>query len=188
MIPQEKASLTISELLKRGVIPANNYLFDITESHLDSFIQIYDSYSEGKRRTSKGEVSKVYKNRINYTFARKMAGRDLVAFKVERGAKTNQCKEGFVYSIANPAWPNFLKVGMSSNVDKRLAGYQTYSPLRDYKRVHYEFVLNKRQTEKDILNKFNYSLENGEWIKNTSVEEIIAYVNSKIPRVPSWIV
>lgn len=187
MDPKDKAALTIIKLIENAIIPANNPLFDITEDQLDSFIQIYDTYSDGRRRTTKGGLSKNYRNRINYTFARKMAGRDLIAFKVERGAKTNQCKEGFIYSIANPAWPNYLKIGMSSNVEKRLASYQTYSPLRDYYRVHYEFVLNKRQVEKDILNKFGYSFENGEWIKDTSAEEIIKYINKKIPRQPSWI-
>lgn len=187
MTPKDKAALTISELLKTGVIPTNNYLFEITENHLDSFIRVYDTYSDGLRRTDKGDTAKSYRNRINYPFARKMAGRDLVAFKLERGAKTNQCKEGFIYSIGNPAWPNHLKIGMSSNVEKRLAGYQTYSPLRDYYRVHYEFVLNKRQTEKDILTKFNHSIESGEWLKDTSVESIIEYINKSIPRKPSWI-
>ena len=187
MTPKDKAAATIVELIRDKVIPANNCLFQITEYHLDSFIKVYDSFSDGLKRSEKITTDKSYHNRINYTFARKMAGRDLIAFKIERGAKANQCKEGFVYSIGNPAWPSYLKIGMSSNVEKRLAAYQTYSPLRDYYRAHYEFVLDKRKVEKDILSKFNYSTEHGEWIRDTSVEEIMQYINSSIPRRPSWI-
>ena len=94
-----------------------------------------------------------------------MAGRDLIKFKIERGAKANQCKEGFIYSVGNPAWPGFLKIGMTTNVIKRVAAYQTYSPFRDFKRVHYEFVLDKHQFEKDILTNFHEDLALGEWIK-----------------------
>lgn len=43
-------------------------------------------------------------------------------------------KPGHIYVITNPAWPDWCKVGMTSQKDlsNRLAQYQTNSPFRDY--------------------------------------------------------
>lgn len=39
---------------------------------------------------------------------------------------------GFVYVLINPAWPEWLKIGMSSDCDERLNAFNAASPLRDY--------------------------------------------------------
>lgn len=180
MQPDEKAALTIRDLLVSELIP-NDPLFAITEEHINAFIRIYDTYSMASEAKYKN-----YARRINYTFNRKMAGRDLIRFKQQLGAKANQCREGFIYSIGNPAWPNYLKLGRTTDVIKRLASYQTYSPHRDYYRAHYEFVLDTREFEKLILKEFGQTLDSGEWISDTTVKEIIAFVNARVPRTPSW--
>lgn len=41
-------------------------------------------------------------------------------------------KSGYIYIIRNPAWPEFIKIGITDDLDKRLASYQTSSPFRDY--------------------------------------------------------
>ena len=45
----------------------------------------------------------------------------------------DQQTEGFLYVIANPAWEEWVKIGMAVNAEDRLKGYQTSSPFRDYK-------------------------------------------------------
>jgi hypothetical protein len=105
-----------------------------------------------------------------------LAGLTLIKFKLDRGAKANQCKEGFVYTVSNPAWPNHLKLGMSVDVRKRIANYQTYSPFRDYKMQNYEFVFNRREMESLVKQQFSISLEAGEWLKDVQASEIISYV------------
>jgi len=45
-------------------------------------------------------------------------------------------KSGYLYIIQNPAWPNWLKIGITDNLDKRLQSYQTSSPFRDYKLLY----------------------------------------------------
>ena len=45
---------------------------------------------------------------------------------------------GYLYIITNPSFPNWVKVGTTTNFKARLQGYQTSSPFRDYK---VEFLL-----------------------------------------------
>ncbi len=52
---------------------------------------------------------------------------------LQKGA---QVKEGYVYVITNPAWPDWVKIGMAIDAEDRLNGYQTSSPMRDYELVH----------------------------------------------------
>ena len=50
--------------------------------------------------------------------------------------KDKQIKEGYIYVITNPAWPEWVKIGMAIDAEDRLNGYQTSSPMRDYQLVH----------------------------------------------------
>ncbi len=50
--------------------------------------------------------------------------------------KDKKVKEGYVYVITNPAWPEWVKIGMAIDAEDRLNGYQTSSPMRDYELVH----------------------------------------------------
>jgi hypothetical protein len=45
---------------------------------------------------------------------------------------------GFLYIITNPSFPNWVKIGTTTNFRARLQAYQTSSPFRDYK---VEFLL-----------------------------------------------
>ena len=44
----------------------------------------------------------------------------------------DQIKEGSVYILGNPAWPDWVKVGMALDAEDRLNNYQTGGPFRDY--------------------------------------------------------
>lgn len=162
----ELAHKIVLELLKEGKIP-NSVLFDITEYHLDSYIDMYAKLSGADKGT---------KTTANRRYARKLAGLTLIKLKLDRGAKANQCKEGFVYTLTNPAWPDHTKLGMSVDIKKRLASYQTYSPFRDYKISNYEFVFNRRDMEYRTKEKFNISIEAGEWYKISDTAKIMNYV------------
>ena len=56
-------------------------------------------------------------------------------------------KEGYVYIITNPAWPDWVKIGMAVDAEDRLNGYQTSSPNRDYKLEYAVKVANRRKSE-----------------------------------------
>jgi len=44
----------------------------------------------------------------------------------------NQIKQGYVYVVSNPAWPDWVKIGMAVDADDRCRSYQTSSPHRDF--------------------------------------------------------
>lgn len=133
--------------------------FDITEDLLLKMIELYNRYSN--KSNYKNSLSK----NNNFRLARKLAGISLIKLKLSRNIKYNECKEGLLYTIKNPSWPNHVKLGITLDINKRLQAYQTYSPYRDYNLDRYEFVLDRRKTEKLILEQYQLSLEQGEWIK-----------------------
>ena len=77
-------------------------------------------------------------------------------------------KQGYVYAIHNPAWNDFVKIGVAVDVYDRLKSYQTSSPLRDYELIGYVFSNDRLALEKEIHQKFE---KNNEWVK-TSKETI----------------
>ena len=56
-------------------------------------------------------------------------------------------KEGHVYIITNPAWPDWVKIGMAVDAEDRLNGYQTSSPMRDFKLEYSVKVSDRRESE-----------------------------------------
>jgi hypothetical protein len=79
----------------------------------------------------------------------------------------NKIKEGYVYAISNPAWEDWVKIGMAVDAEDRCNGYQTSSPLRDYKLKHSIFVEDRRLAELEAhatIQKMGYD-RRGEWFK-----------------------
>ena len=59
----------------------------------------------------------------------------------------NSVMEGHVYIITNPAWPEWVKIGMAVDANDRCSDFQTSSPFRDYKVEHSVVTNNKRAAE-----------------------------------------
>ena len=82
---------------------------------------------------------------------------------------------GWVYIITNEAWPEWVKVGMADDPEKRLSGYQTSSPMRDYALFEAYNVGDRRAAEKaahDILK--DTHTKKGEWFKcNPAVADVL---------------
>jgi len=60
----------------------------------------------------------------------------------------------FVYVMSHPNYPNDYKVGVATNVDKRIASYQTGDPKRQYKLEHSRRFENANEVEDYIHEKF----------------------------------
>lgn len=160
----------IAYMILQGLIPSEGY-FDITEDLLIKHISAYGvitSKTAGFNKTKE------------YRFARKLAGKSLLDLLDERGLDSNS---GFVYVVSNPAWPEHLKLGMTTNPHKRLASYQTGDPYRSFKIEHYEFVSDRKSVEKYLLNQFDVHIETGEWIKGVKAKHVLAYIDSTHPEM-----
>ena len=86
--------------------------------------------------------------------------------------KLDSIKEGYVYAITNPAWPEWVKIGMAIDADDRCNGYQTSSPFRDYKLEHTVVTNNRRKAEAEAHREASKIAEEqrGEWFK-ISIEQ-----------------
>jgi len=149
---------TFNYLIKHGIVPKEGN-YDITEDMLSAFISVYSKLGTKSSNHSK-------------KFARKLAGLSCLKHKLALGYKFSEIKEGIVYFIENPAWPGLIKVGITVDLDKRLATYQTYSPYRDYRVMHYNFVLDRRSTEKRILSSSLIDPQEGEWVQVSEVSKL----------------
>tara|TARA_X000001382_G_scaffold44584_2_gene30138 strand:- start:432 stop:926 length:495 start_codon:yes stop_codon:yes gene_type:complete len=88
--------------------------------------------------------------------------------------KDVKVKEGYVYAISNPAWPDWIKIGMAIDAEDRLNGYQTSSPMRDYKLIHSVSSQDRGKAERVAHKAAALCGERqGEWFKITGEEAIV---------------
>jgi len=85
---------------------------------------------------------------------------------------------GYVYAVINPAWPVWVKIGMTIDIHSRIDAYQTYSPCKDYQVANSVEVVNRRYSE-NIAHKWasdKATDTSGEWFKIslTEVADILA--------------
>jgi len=81
--------------------------------------------------------------------------------------------EGEVYVITNPAFPDWVKIGMAVDSEDRLKGYQTGDPYRSYKLEFSRGFDDRRKAESKAhtLAKKSF-IKSGEWFK-MSVQDAI---------------
>jgi len=87
--------------------------------------------------------------------------------------KKQGTKKGYVYAIINPAWPDWVKIGMAVDAEDRLNGYQTSSPMRDYKLIHSVYFKNRSKAERNAHKLAGKIAERkGEWFNITNKQAI----------------
>ena len=85
----------------------------------------------------------------------------------------NQVKEGYVYVMTNPAWPEWVKVGMAVDAKDRLNSYQTSCPFRDYMLYYSYKAKDRRKAESEAHSKLDEKFERRkEWFRCTPEEAI----------------
>jgi hypothetical protein len=83
-------------------------------------------------------------------------------------AKYELSREGQVYIITNPNFPEWVKVGMAVDSEDRLNGYQTSSPFRDYALFACWSVTDRRSAESEAHSLLDKTYERrGEWFNCT---------------------
>lgn len=162
-----KEKRIVDLLLYDKIIPADG-IFQITEDHLYAFVKAYDNLFGNK----KGGTKRV----ANARYARKLAGLTLLKVNKARGAAVRDIRAGIVYMIENPKFTDHYKIGMTLDVHDRLNQYQTYDPYRSFRIVKYEFVLNRRAKELEVLTHPNALNERGEWINKENAITIFTEI------------
>ena len=85
----------------------------------------------------------------------------------------NQVKEGYVYVMTNPAWPDWVKVGMAVDAKDRLNSYQTSCPFRDNMLYYSYKAKDRRKAEFEAHSKLDEKFERRkEWFRCTPEEAI----------------
>ena len=83
-------------------------------------------------------------------------------------AKYELSREGQVYIITNPSFPEWVKVGMAVDSEDRLNGYQTSSPFRDYALFTCWSVTDRRSAESEAHSLLEKAYDRkGEWFNCT---------------------
>jgi len=89
---------------------------------------------------------------------------------VRAQARTGNAKEtrrnkggGYLYVITNPAWPPFVKIGRTTNINSRLRTYQTGDPNRGYFLHYYRYFLDVCKAERTLSTLYQGVERQGEW-------------------------
>ena len=91
--------------------------------------------------------------------------------------------EGWLYVITNPKWPEWVKIGKTRNLSKRLSSYNTGSPISQffYQYRYHRFHENAREIEHKLHSEMRDDSRRGdtnEWYK-MSIEEAISIIDSR---------
>jgi hypothetical protein len=102
--------------------------------------------SHNKKNTSRMFVNGKYVPKTHPLYkAGRYKGFEDAAFSSLENFKDSP--QGQVYVITNPAWPEWVKVGMAVDSEDRIKNYQTSSPFRDYTLVYSYEVDDRRAAE-----------------------------------------
>jgi hypothetical protein len=84
----------------------------------------------------------------------------------QRTERTNSViADGFLYFLESPAYPGWIKVGQTSDYEKRLATYQTASPHADYNMIHVSYVEDRVHAEQAMFVALSHLPRKGEWFE-----------------------
>lgn len=166
-----KEEQILNTMITRNIIP-NVGIFDVSSEMIDAFYNIHRELFPPK--------SSKQPSPSDLRYNRKLAGLSLMKLNLNRKVVKNissknaveKPKCGIIYLISNPAFPGCYKIGLTQNLDRRLASYQTYDPYKRYKVECYKFVSDIRKEEKRILLKYKVDIINGEWVSNDTLKEI----------------
>jgi hypothetical protein len=98
--------------------------------------------------------------------------------------ETARARSGYVYVVTNPAWPGRVKIGRTGDYERRLAGYQTACPDRDYEMPFKLFTKDciVLETSAHSLLAAGICHPKGEWFR-ADVDTAVAAIRSMFAKV-----
>ena len=148
---------TLNVMEQAGKLPKG---FNITPTLVDDYQTTYTKVL--------GVPDKVNCSKRNIRQNRRLAYMNLLKYK-RIHVLASLTKEGFLYIVRNPAWPDYVKIGRSNESKVRLSQMQTFSPFRDFEILHYIPCLDMRQGERLVHKALNSYRSKGEWFKTTDM-------------------
>lgn len=93
--------------------------------------------------------------------------REIYNDEIKIHGEQTEIKEGFVYIISNIAYPDWIKVGMAFDYEKRLNVYNQYDPESKFKIIGIRWTDNRRILENKILEDMSQVAlkQRGEWFR-----------------------
>ena len=133
--------------------------------------------SPGREDYDDGSWVELRTRRPKRNFQYSIAPKDLVEEEILRQVRSDD-GSGHVYAVTNPAWPEWVKIGMTIDIHARIDAYQTYSPNKDYHVAESVEVSNRRYSENLAHRRASDRSTgfSGEWFKVplTEVVDILA--------------
>lgn len=102
-----------------------------------------------------------------------------IYFKVDAPIRNKELEKPVlkhIYIIESPAYPEWYKVGIATNIKSRKGSYQTGSPFRDYKLLYSVETQHYKEIEKAVHDHFD---NRHEWVR-ADLNDIIEFINNKI--------
>jgi hypothetical protein len=98
--------------------------------------------------------------------------------------ETARARSGYVYVVTNPAWPGRVKIGRTGDYERRLAGYQTACPNRDFEMPFKLFTKDCIVLETSVHALLTAGLchPKGEWFR-VDVDTAVAAIRSTFAKV-----
>jgi len=158
-------------MIDKGLIPISEP-FEVTIDLLDVYYDTYCEQYPEKASKQKKKEARYYKKLAGLSLLKLSLSRTTGQETQEKTSSKPKLKCGILYLISNPVYPDMYKIGITQDLNKRLATYQTYDPFRRFKVEHYKLVNDMREEEKSILSKYQINISVGEWIDDEKVKEI----------------
>jgi len=128
---------------------------------------------------------KIEKNENEYYKSQKWLNNDCIncikakSKTYRRSLKKSLPKPCYIYLIINPAWPDYVKLGRSKDLDNRLIGYQVGSPFRDYSIYYSKYINDVEVVEDYFTQNLNPTCVKNEWFK-IDKDEAVKIIESLI--------
>ena len=114
----------------------------------------------------------------------KVKGHQSLVRKYKEVIKRDIIPSGYIYVISSKSFPNFIKIGMSEEVDKRVIAANCWTPFKDFYSHGQIFCLNKRKVETEVHKRLKqFRCSSREWFKDLSPEYALDTIRKIIKEI-----